>query len=44
VLINLSVYKESEQEREAGSVDENGVKNSMASFLNNPENSKFLKK
>jgi len=44
VLINLSVYKESEHEKEAGSVDEKGVKNSMASFLNNPENSKFLKK
>ncbi len=44
ILINLSVYKESEHEKEAGNVDEKGVKNSMASFLNNPENSKFLKK
>jgi hypothetical protein len=44
VLINLSVYKESEQEKEVESIDDKGVKNSMASFLNNPENSKFLKK
>jgi len=43
VFINLSVYKEGE-EREEQPIDENGVKNSMASFLNNPENSKFLKK
>ena len=44
VLINLSVYKESDEEKESKNVDEKGVKNSMASFLNNPENSKFLKK
>jgi hypothetical protein len=43
IFINLSVYKENEQEKEASNVDEKGVKNSMASFLNNPENSKFLK-
>ena len=42
VLINLSVYKQTQEEKEK-SVDESGVKNSMASFLNNPENSKFLK-
>ena len=42
VLINLSVYKESKTEKVVTS-DESGVKNSMASFLNNPENSKFLK-
>lgn len=42
VFINLSVYKEPVQsERKEG--DGKGVKNSMASFLNNPENSKFLK-
>ncbi len=42
VLINLSVYKKStvEQNIQSGS----GVKNSMASFLSNPENSKFIKK
>ena len=42
ILINLSVYKESiEVSKKEG--DDKGVKNSMASFLNNPENSKFLK-
>jgi len=42
IFINLSVYKESvEVEKKVGS--DKGVKNSMASFLNNPENSKFLK-
>ncbi|MEA2100015.1 MAG: hypothetical protein U9P72_07785 [Campylobacterota bacterium] len=43
VLINLSTYKIKEEipKKEA---DENGVENSMASFLSNPENSKFLKK
>jgi len=41
VFINLSVYKESVEDI---NVEETrGVKNSMASFLNNPENSKFLK-
>ncbi len=42
VLINLSVYKESEGTLKKEE-DDKGVKNSMASFLNNPENSKFLK-
>ncbi len=42
VLINLSVYKET-QLRELKKDDSLGVENSMASFLNNPENSKFLK-
>jgi len=42
VLINLSVYKEAEKKKVVQN-DESGVKNSMASFLNNPENSKFLK-
>jgi len=44
VFINLSVYKEQEELLQVpSSKDEAGVKNSMASFLNNPENSKFLK-
>jgi len=43
VLINLANHNE-EDEKESKAVDENGVKNSMASFLSNPENSKFLKK
>jgi hypothetical protein len=44
VLINLSVYKESQDEqKEVKKEDDTGVENSMASFLNNPENSKFLK-
>ena len=44
VLINLSVYKESSSEKSLPREDDKGVENSMASFLNNPENSKFLKK
>ena len=48
VLINLAHYEESnELELDIDleeSVDELGVKNSMASFLSNPENSKFIKK
>jgi hypothetical protein len=43
VMINLAVEKQ-ESRVESKDVDENGVKNSMASFLSNPENSKFLKK
>jgi hypothetical protein len=42
IFINLAVYKE-EEGAKSEKLDENGVKNSMASFLNNPENSKFLK-
>ena len=42
VLINLAI--EPTVKTEPKSVDEKGVKNSMASFLSNPENSKFLKK
>ncbi len=42
VLINISAYKE-EESKEKDNVDESGVENSMASFLSNPENSKFLK-
>jgi len=42
VLINLSSYKkEIKIEKE---VTEGGLENSMASFLSNPENSKFVKK
>ncbi len=41
ILINLANYeKESVSKKE---IDKGGVENSMASFLNNPENSKFLK-
>jgi hypothetical protein len=43
VFINLSIYKDKDELKEE-KVDDDGVKNSMASFLNNPENSKFLKK
>ena len=42
IMINLSTYKESLEPVE-NRVDETGVENSMASFLSNPENSKFLK-
>ena len=41
VLINLAI--DNKEETEELKVDESGVKNSMASFLSNPENSKFLK-
>jgi len=41
VLINLALPIE--EEEKIATEDENGVKNSMASFLSNPENSKFLK-
>lgn len=44
ILINLAVYNESnERVEQSGKVNDKGVENSMASFLNNPENSKFLK-
>ena len=43
VLINLATYKEEMTQQEI-KVDDNGVENSMASFLSNPENSKFIKK
>ncbi len=42
VLINLAPYK-IEKKVEVKD-DKNGVENSMASFLSNPENSKFIKK
>ncbi len=41
VLINLAI--ETNNEKKEQKIDESGVKNSMASFLSNPENSKFLK-
>jgi len=41
VLINLAV--EYEEKVKVEKIDEDGVQNSMASFLSNPENSKFLK-
>jgi len=41
VLINLAV--QTQHEEKTTTTDENGMKNSMASFLSNPENSKFLK-
>jgi len=42
VLINLATFKELPNIAEK-KIDERGVENSMASFLSNPENSKFLK-
>lgn len=42
VLINLATYEKPQKIKE--DVKHNGVKNSMDSFLSNPENSKFLKK
>jgi len=41
VFINLSVYKKVKEVEEKPSGE--GVENSMASFLANPENSKFIK-
>ncbi|OHE06331.1 MAG: hypothetical protein A2513_09720 [Sulfurimonas sp. RIFOXYD12_FULL_33_39] len=42
LLINLANYKK--DIKSIKKVDDGGVENSMASFLSNPENSKFLKK
>jgi len=42
ILINLTTHKLKNETIEK--VDDNGMENSMASFLSNPENSKFLKK
>ena len=41
VLINLSNYKHIQKATKT--LDKDGVQNSMASFLSNPENAKFLK-
>ncbi len=43
VLINLASYNGDFQVKETQKMDGDGVDNSMASFLSNPENSKFLK-
>ena len=44
IFINTATYKEENNIKEKEvELDDDGVKNSMASFLNNPENSKFLK-
>ena len=42
LLINLASYKK--EVKTPAKKTHNGVQNSMASFLSNPENSKFLKK
>ena len=44
LFINIAVEKEIKEEVQTKEVDESGVNNSMASFLSNPENSKFIKK
>ena len=44
LFINLAIESEELAKESEKEVDESGVKNSMASFLSNPENSKFLKK
>ena len=41
VLINLATYKKDKKVEKK--VNSNGVENSMASFLSNPENSKFIR-
>ena len=41
ILINLATYKQDIKIEKK--VDESGVENSMASFLSNPENSKFIR-
>ena len=44
VLINLANYKKDIKiEKKLKNIDEDGIENSMASFLSNPENSKFIK-
>jgi hypothetical protein len=42
LLINLAIYEEP-LDKPVEKIDEDGVQNSMASFLSNPENSKFIK-
>lgn len=44
IMINIAVEKEEDTLNKPKAIDEKGVKNSMDSFLSNPENSKFLKK
>nr|WP_304545374.1 hypothetical protein [Sulfurimonas sp. hsl 1-7] len=43
VFINLAIESEKSQEVKADEIDEEGLENSMATFLSNPENSKFIK-
>ena len=44
ILINIASYtKLQKANHEAKKADENGIQNSMASFLSNPENAKFMK-
>ncbi|QOP41905.1 hypothetical protein FJR03_09235 [Sulfurimonas marina] len=43
VFINLAIETEKTQEVKTEEVDEEGLENSMATFLSNPENSKFIK-
>ena len=43
IFINISTYKEIAEEKTTLQEDEDGMQNSMNSFLNNPENAKFLK-
>ena len=42
LFINLATYREKIVAKKE--IDRGGVENSMASFLSNPENSKFIKK
>ncbi|MEN4052786.1 MULTISPECIES: hypothetical protein [Sulfurimonas] len=44
LFINIAVENKEKEEEKSKNIDEKGVKNSMESFLANPENSKFLKK
>ena len=44
VMINLAVESNEPVVESEKNMDDKGIKNSMASFLSNPENSKFLKK
>lgn len=43
VFINLAINPLKVENRQGDEADNQGVQNSMASFLSNPENSKFLK-
>ena len=43
IFINVSTYKEMQEEKIPMETNEDGVQNSMNSFLSNPENAKFLK-
>ena len=44
IFINLATPTKELEKKDKGTIDQKGVENSMASFLSNPENSKFLKK